>query len=102
MAKNALFICLLVFSSWGCAQVNSQSIELAKIVPIADVHMHTYQQNPRPASWWREMMDANGVKWGGAVGDYREDVQAELGIAIFQQLVNQNSLRYFLERGEVD
>lgn len=25
------------------------------------------------------MMDANGVKWGGAVGDYREDVQAELG-----------------------
>jgi hypothetical protein len=23
-------------------------------------------------------MDANGVKWGSAVGDYREDVQAEL------------------------
>ena len=79
MTKKALFICLLIFSSWGYAQSNPQSIELAKIVPIADVHMHTYQQNPRSAIWWREMMDANGVKWGGAVGDYREDVQAELG-----------------------
>lgn len=79
MAKHALFLCLLIFSSWGYTQANSQSIELAKAVPIADVHMHTYKQNPRSATWWREMMDANGVKWGGAVGDYREDIQAELG-----------------------
>jgi predicted TIM-barrel fold metal-dependent hydrolase len=60
------------------AQHSSESVELAKTIPIADVHMHTYQQNPRSASWWKEQMDANGVKWGGAVGDYREDVQAEL------------------------
>lgn len=79
MVKHILFLCLLIFSSWGYAQASSQSIELAKVVPIADVHMHTYQQNPRSATWWREMMDANGVQWGGAVGDYREDVQAELG-----------------------
>lgn len=60
------------------AQSTPDSIELAKKVPIADVHMHTYLQNPRSAGWWKEQMDANGVKWGGAVGDYREDVQAEL------------------------
>jgi predicted TIM-barrel fold metal-dependent hydrolase len=79
MLKQSLFILLLMLSGSGSAQPNPQSIELAKIVPIADVHMHTYQQNPRSAKWWREMMDANGVKWGGAVGDYREDVQTELG-----------------------
>jgi predicted TIM-barrel fold metal-dependent hydrolase len=79
MPKKIFSILLLVVSSLVYSQPTPQSIELAKTVPIADVHMHTYQQNPRSAKWWREMMDANGVKWGGAVGDYREDVQAELG-----------------------
>lgn len=60
------------------AQSTPESIEFAKKIPIADAHMHTYQQNPRSSVWWREQMDANNVKWGGAVGDYREDVQAEL------------------------
>jgi predicted TIM-barrel fold metal-dependent hydrolase len=60
------------------AQSSPVTIELAKNIPIADAHMHTYQQNPRSAVWWREQMDANNVKWGGAVGDYREDVQFEL------------------------
>jgi len=36
------------------AQHSSQSIELAKTIPIADVHMHTYLQNPRSATWWKE------------------------------------------------
>lgn len=79
ITKKVLSILILMLSGWGYAQPNPPSIELAKIVPIADVHMHTYRQNPRSAKWWREMMDANGVMWGGAVGDYREDVQAELG-----------------------
>jgi predicted TIM-barrel fold metal-dependent hydrolase len=79
MPKKIFSIFLLVASGLVYSEPTPQSIELAKTVPIADVHMHTYQQNPRSAKWWREMMDANGVKWGGAVGDYREDVQAELG-----------------------
>ena len=77
--KQALCTLLLSLSGLAHPQPTPQSIELAKTVPIADVHMHTYQQNPRSAKWWRDMMDANGIQWGGAVGDYREDVQAELG-----------------------
>jgi len=77
-----ILISFVAFSAASHAQEKpvktQESIELAKTVPIADVHMHTYQQNPRSASWWREQMNANNVKWGGAVGDYREDVQAEL------------------------
>ncbi len=73
------FIILALLLSQAYAQTTPQTIELAKTIPIADVHMHTYQQNPRSATWWLEMMDTNGVKWGGAVGDYREDVQAALG-----------------------
>jgi predicted TIM-barrel fold metal-dependent hydrolase len=99
MAKRALFISLLIFSSWGYAQSNSQSIELAKIVPIADVHMHTYRQNPRSAKWWHEMMDANGVMWGGAVGDYREDVQAELGNRYIPAVGQPEFFRVFFKDG---
>lgn len=77
--RSCAVIFSLSFASMiSLAQPTTESVELAKNVPIADVHMHTYQQNPRSATWWREQMDANGVKWGGAVGDYREDVQAEL------------------------
>ena len=76
--KRTLLILALV-SGGAFAQPTPESIALSKTVPIADAHMHTYRQNPRSATWWKEQMDANGVKWGGAVGDYREDVQAELG-----------------------
>jgi len=70
---------LLTLSTFNSfAQSSSETIALAKNIPIADVHMHTALHNPRSAIWWKEQMDANGVRWGGGVGDYREDVQAEL------------------------
>jgi predicted TIM-barrel fold metal-dependent hydrolase len=99
MPKQVLSIFLLMLSGLVYAQPTPQSIELAKIVPIADVHMHTYQQNPRSATWWREMMDANGVKWGGAVGDYREDVQAELGDRYIPAVGQPEFFKVFFKEG---
>lgn len=99
MPKQVLSIFLLILSGLVYAQPTPQSIELAKIVPIADVHMHTYQQNPRSANWWREMMDANGVKWGGAVGDYREDVQAELGDRYIPAVGQAEFFKVFFKEG---
>jgi len=99
MPKQVLSIFLLILSGLVYAQPTPQSIELAKIVPIADVHMHTYQQNPRSATWWREMMDANGVKWGGAVGDYREDVQAELGDRYIPAVGQAEFFKVFFKEG---
>lgn len=99
MPKKVLSIYLLILSGLVYAQPTPQSIELAKIVPIADVHMHTYQQNPRSATWWREMMDANGVKWGGAVGDYREDVQAELGDRYIPAVGQAEFFKVFFKEG---
>jgi predicted TIM-barrel fold metal-dependent hydrolase len=99
MPKQVLSIFLLMLSGLVYAQPTPQSIELAKIVPIADVHMHTYQQNPRSAKWWREMMDANGVQWGGAVGDYREDVQAELGDRYIPAVGQAEFFKVFFKEG---
>ena len=97
--KQALCTLLLSLSGLAHPQPTPQSIELAKTVPIADVHMHTYQQNPRSATWWREMMDANGVKWGGAVGDYREDVQAELGDRYIPAVGQAEFFKVFFKEG---
>jgi len=81
------------------AQPSKESIELAKTIPIADVHMHTYQQNPRSAAWWLEKMDVNNVKWGGAVGDYREDVRATLGDRYIPAIGQSEFFRVFFNDG---
>lgn len=96
-----LVIALAFVFSHSFAQPTAQSIELAKTISIADVHMHTYQQNPRSPKWWREMMDSNGIGWGGGVGDYREDVQAELGGRYIPTLGQPEFFKVFFKDGEI-
>jgi hypothetical protein len=48
----------------------SESIDLAKQIKIADVHMHLTGET---AVAFLEKMDRNGVAWGGAVGGLRPD-----------------------------
>jgi hypothetical protein len=63
-----------------------ESIELAKSVPIADVHMHTVD---RFTSFHKDQMDRNNVKWGGGVGPTgknppsTQDIQSALGKRYF-------------------
>lgn len=70
-----------------------ESIELAKSVEIADVHMHTVD---RSTSFHKDQMDRNNVKWGGGVGPTgknpprTQDIQTALGN------------RYFLGLGQAE
>ena len=72
----------ILFTAWAglvSAQPSQQSLEMAQTIPIADMHMHTYRfKGPAPQAFL-EQMDKNGIVWGGAVGDYREDVASLLG-----------------------
>jgi predicted TIM-barrel fold metal-dependent hydrolase len=95
-----MVIALAFIFSHSFAEPTAQSNELAKTIPIADVHMHTYQQNPRSPKWWRGMMDANGISWGGGVGDYREDVQTELGDRYIPTLGQPEFFKVFFKDGE--
>jgi hypothetical protein len=97
MKKTALILALV--ASGVFAQPTPDSIALANSVPIADIHMHTYEYKGRSSNWWREQMDANGVKWGGAVGDYREDVQAELGNRYIPAVGQQEFFKVFFKDG---
>lgn len=60
----------LLLPSLVFSQHSPQSIELAKTIPIADVHMHIdFYAGDKP-EFYLEQMDRNNVKWAGAVGSY--------------------------------
>jgi hypothetical protein len=79
-----------------------ESIELAKTVPIADVHMHTVD---RSVSFHKEQMDRNNVKWGGGVGPTgknppsTKDIQAALGSKYFFGLGQAEFTQVFFSAG---
>jgi hypothetical protein len=79
-----------------------ESLELAKTVPIADVHMHTVD---RFTSFHKEQMDRNNVKWGGGVGPTgknppsTKDIQAVLGNRYFFGLGQAEFTQVFFSAG---
>lgn len=59
--------------------LDPKSVELAKTVPIADVHSHTYIFNGVATADVVKRMSANNVRWAGGVGDLRGDIADALG-----------------------
>ena len=97
---------LVALSNSSFAQEKPQkiqeSIELAKSVPIADVHMHTVD---RFVSFHKDQMDRNNVKWGGGVGPTgknppnTQDIQAALGNRYFFGLGQAEFTQVFFSAG---
>jgi hypothetical protein len=81
------------------AQHSYESVELAKTIPIADVHMHTYFRGGPSASAFLEQMDKNNVRWGGAVGDYRDDVADKLKERYIPAVGQLEFMEVFFSRG---
>ena len=55
------------------------SVSWASDLPIADVHMHAYERTASEADWYANKIDSLGVKWGGGVGSYSDEMAAKLG-----------------------
>lgn len=72
---KSIAILLASFMLTTQAQPLPASIELAKTVPIADVHLHNYEVS---AGDFKELMDRNNVQWAGAVGYLNENMRAAL------------------------
>jgi len=81
------------------AQHSAESIELAKTIPIADVHMHTYSRGGPSSAAFLEQMDKNNVRWGGAVGDYRADVADKLKERYIPAIGQIEFMEVFFSRG---
>jgi predicted TIM-barrel fold metal-dependent hydrolase len=107
--KKALFVLLSVGfvtlshaqpASWGTpVGARPESEALAQSVPIADVHMHfdiRFQSVPQML----QRMKESNVRWGGAVGDYAEEMQAALGARYLPALGQPEFTRVLMSSGE--
>jgi Tat protein secretion system quality control protein TatD with DNase activity len=102
MKNSSYFFSLLIILSASFnlhAQNSSESIELAKTISIADVHMHTYFRGGPSSDAFMEQMDKNNVKWGGAVGDYRADVADKLKDRHIPAIGQMEFMEVFFSRG---
>ncbi len=101
--KNLIFLMasltISLVSTNLYAQHSAESIELAKTIPIADVHMHTYYRGGPSSSAFLEQMDKNNVRWGGAVGDYRADVADKLKERYIPAIGQMEFMEVFFSRG---
>ena len=102
MPRLFLLVCLtiMIASTVAMAEPSLEAKELAKTVPIADMHMHAYRRDGPRAAEVLEQMDKNGVRWGGAVGDFREDVAKLLGSRYIPALGQAEFARVFFSEGE--
>jgi len=95
---NSCFsLTLLTFNSF--AQSSPETVELAKKIQIADVHMHTYSRGGPSSAAFLEQMDKNNVRWGGAVGDYRADVADKLKDRCIPAIGQMEFMEVFFSRG---
>ena len=92
-----LFISLMSTNLY--AQHSAESVELARTIPIADVHMHTYFRGGPSSSAILEQIDKNNVRWGGAVGDYRDDVADKLKERYIPAVGQMEFMEVFFSRG---
>ena len=90
---------ILLASANLYAQHSAESVELAKNIPIADVHMHTYSRGGPSSAALLEQMDKNNVRWGGAVGDYRADVADKLKERYIPAIGQIQFMEVFFSRG---
>ena len=94
-----VFMNFILFSMSSYAQPTEQEFEMARAIPIADVHMHTYVKSRLSSSWYLERMDQNNVKWGGGVGDYKPGLARTLGKRYISTLGQSEFMKVFREYG---
>lgn len=101
--RSLLWVGLWGICSHGMtAGIVPESVELAKSVPIADVHMHLVGMS---LSDHQAQMDRNKVRWGGGVGRASDksptpdEVRKSLGSRYFFGLGQEEFTRVFFSSG---
>ena len=80
LKKSGLLLgCFLLLEVAYAAEPTDVTRDLAKTVPLADLHMHVYGVKGSTPSKILRFMKENNVQWGGGVGHYQAEMQDELG-----------------------
>jgi len=79
MLKLIVLIWPLILPGFVFGQHSPESAELAKSIPIADVHMHVDFSAGDQPDFYLGQMNRNNIKWAGAVGSYLPNTANSLG-----------------------
>ena len=74
--------------------------ELAKSIPLADLHMHVYGYVGSTPPIFLRYMEQQNVRWGGGVGNYQSELQEKLGPRYIAAIGNEAWHAVFKGRGE--
>jgi hypothetical protein len=94
--------------AWGlatgsalAAQPSAEAIELARTLPLADMHLHVYGMRTSTPDNLLDAMQRNNVRWAGGVGHYQEEMQRRLGGRYIAAMGSQAWASVFYRAGEV-
>jgi len=78
---------ILIFTSMVAISraADAVNVELARQIPIADIHMHLY--GGKDANFYVKRMTENNVQWAGAVGGGPKDSPLNIKTAIGQKYI---------------
>lgn len=74
--------------------------ELAKSIPLADLHMHVYGRGGSTPLIFLRYMEQQNVRWGGGVGNYQSELQEKLGPRYIPAIGNEAWHAVFKGHGE--
>ncbi len=98
---RVVLLVIFILSAITASHAALQSDEnFVKTLPLADLHMHLFGKRP---IFYKELMDRNGVKWGGGVGgsafDDDEAVSSLLKDRHIRTLGQKEFAKVFFQRG---
>lgn len=100
MIKKSLIAIAVLASTSAFAQYSPESVELAKAVPIADVHFHFDRHSYPSLDFYKDNMHRNNVKWAGAVGTYEPEMSRDIGERYIAAYGQKEFTIAFFQQGE--
>ena len=86
-------------ATWAISPTD-ETRELAKSIPLADLHMHVYGFSGSTPQIFLRYMEQQNVRWGGGVGNYQTELQEKLGPRYIAAIGNEAWYAVFKSRGE--
>jgi hypothetical protein len=98
--KIAIALLLLTASMATLAKSpTDETRELAKSIPLADLHMHVYGIGGSNPTTFLRYMEEQNIRWGGGVGNYQAELQEKLGPRYISAMGNEAWHEVFKSRG---
>ncbi len=101
MLMAALLVGMLMKGGAFAAEPSAQAVEMARALPLADLHLHVYGIRTSTPDRLLEAMQRNNVRWAGGVGHFQAEMQRRLEGRYIAAIGSQPWAKVFYRDGEV-